>query len=503
MIHRPQVGRMKDNYVLWHEGMFFMFSMHSLSEPNDEPSEWFRNVWLATSPDGVHWTDIGRVISDAPFPIWAMTVYRVEHGWVLNHGSFSAPGVQNVIRHWYSTDLVTWTYMGQAHDTYPDGRWYAAESRLDCMDVIWDVIAGAPAFVGYATGLGGFLVSSDGIEWSGVRRPHIDWAPFSAPQVDYGLEIGGCQRIGDRYYLIGGWFNYLGAPGYGVYTLVGNRPLGPFSAAPMFRLCGNQQRMVAMWARYCRTPDALLVSGYMYDGHTYESGTTWLQPLKEAVVDAGSLRLRYWAGNDRLKGEQFPIDPRGASMIGNLGSDPSLDIRDDGALTIRTAEVPAPRADTSRPRPTAIALFQDLLDFTGGTIIEGTVTVSSDDPVHVAPSAGLYLEERPGLGTAVLLHGFGRTDIGVMDEADDLAVTVEDEIGGATALVAGIRPDVVHTFRLLARRNMFEMYLDELLVQTFNTTHTPNAVGMIPQRLGLVVQNGTAVYDALRVTRMA
>ncbi len=503
MIHRPHTGRMKDDYVLWHEGTFFMFSMHSMSGPNDEPSEWFRSVWLATSEDGVHWRDVGRVIEDAPFPIWAMTVHATQGGWILNHGSFSAPGVQNVIRFWHSADLRTWTYMGEGRDLYPDRRWHPTESRLDCMDVIRDEIDGDPMYVGYATGLGGFLVSRDGVDWSGVARPHIDWGPFGAPDVDYGLEIGGCQRIDDRYFLLGGWFNYQGATGYGVYTLVGTGPLGPFAAAPMYRLCGNQRRMVAMWARYCRTPDALLVSGYMYDGHTYESGTTWLQPLKQAVVERGSLRLRYWSGNDRLKGEQVTIDARGASLVGNRGSDPTFAVGDDGAMAIRTAEVAAPRADASRPRPTAIALLPERLDFARGIVVEGEVTVQSDDPVHVAPSAGLYLEEAPGRGTVVLLHGFGRSDIGSMDEANDLAVVVEEEVAGATALVAGITPGVAHTFRMLARRNMFEVYLDDLLVQTFNTTHMSSEDGAIPQRLGLVAQNGMAVFDALRVARMS
>ena len=53
----------------------------------------------------------------------------------------------------------------------------------------------------------------------------------------------------------------------------------------------------------------MLVNGYMYSGYTYESGETWLPPLKRAVVDAsGHLRLGYWKGNEILQGVALNVD---------------------------------------------------------------------------------------------------------------------------------------------------------------------------------------------------
>ena len=68
MIYRPSVGRFKDGFILWHAGQFYLFSMYT---PNDEAN--FRNVWLATSKDGVHWTHVGPVIKEAPFQMRCCT----------------------------------------------------------------------------------------------------------------------------------------------------------------------------------------------------------------------------------------------------------------------------------------------------------------------------------------------------------------------------------------------------------------------------------------------
>ena len=61
MVYRPFVGRFKDTLVLWHQGQFYLFSMYT---PDDDAN--FRNVWSATSTDGVHWKHVGPVIKDAP-----------------------------------------------------------------------------------------------------------------------------------------------------------------------------------------------------------------------------------------------------------------------------------------------------------------------------------------------------------------------------------------------------------------------------------------------------
>jgi hypothetical protein len=120
----------------------------------------------------------------------------------------------------------------------------------------------------------------------------------------------------------------------------------------------------------------------------------------------------------------------------------------------------------------------------------------------VASSVGLYLEEKPGEGTAILLHSYGQTEIGKLTLQDGLVFTAEDVIGPGCAAPAGIVPHTNHAFRLLIRKNMFELYLDEMLVQTFNTTHEPGAIGVTPQRVGFIVQNGQGFLENLKAWSM-
>jgi hypothetical protein len=501
MIYRPSVGRFKDGFVLWHKDQFYLFSMYTLG---DEAG--FRNVWLATSHDGVHWKHGGPVIKDAPFNIWAMSVHRVGDRFIMNHGSFSRPGVQNVIRFWESTDLVHWTFMGHEADLVPDSRWYHPDSRLDCMSVVPVMENGRARYYGFATGPGGFLESDDGIHWSGMPQPRVEWGTVSPPPTppdEGGFEVGGCHEIDGRYYLVGGWFNYMGSTGYGVYTLIADTPRGPFRAdAAAYRLCGNSSRWVALWARFCPTDQDLLVNGYMYSGYTYETGETWLPPLKKAVVDSGGhLRLGYWKGNEALKGSPVNVD---LSRCMKVHPDAANGDCSCSAATNRLVIQAQPERNSILRTnvPATVAVLDNSFDFNKGVVIEGTIQATCRDRRLVAPSAGFYLEEQPGEGTAILFHTYGRTEIGTMTLTERVDFRPEDTIGPGCAARAGIAPHTNHHFRLLIRKNMFELYVDDMLVQTFNTTHGPAAVGRTPRRIGFIAENGQGLFQNVKAWSM-
>ena len=112
-----------------------------------------------------------------------------------------------------------------------------------------------------------------------------------------------------------------------------------------------------------------------------------------------------------------------------------------------------------------------------------------------ASAVGLFLEEAPHRGTAVLWESCGLTRTGQLNlngaEAD---FTAEDIVGPGCA-PPGLQLDRTHRLRLLLRRNMFEVYLDDFYVQTFNTSRIPGSTGAVPRRVGLVVQNGRAVIE--------
>lgn len=502
MLYKPSVGRFKDGFALWHQDQFYLFSMYKTGGDDNN----FRSVWLATSKDGVHWKDIGPVIQDAPFNIWAMAVHRVGDRFIMNHGSFTKPGVQNVIRFWESKDLVHWTFMGNQADLLPDTRWYPADSRLDCMSVVPVVEGDKTRYYGYATGPGGFLESDDGIRWSGKPPLTIDWGVFPPPPTpkDEGLlEIGGCHQIGDRFYLVGGWFNYMGHTGYGVFTLVARSPRGPFIAdSGAYRLCGNSTRWVALWARFCPMKEELLVNSYMYSGYSYESGETWLPPLKKAIVDPqGHLRLGYWKGNDALHGAFTNIDFSKCTRV--YPSDENGNCRmiaNGGRLELQAQ--PEQNSLLRLTVPRMVAVLEHKVDCSQGIVVEGMIRATCRDRRLVAPTAGFYLEEKNGEGTAILLQSQGQTDIGRLILGDGGAFHSEDVIGPGCAAPAGVVPHRNHNFRLFVRKNMFELYLDDLLVQTFNTTHDLNTAGHIPQRIGFIAENGQAILENVKIAPM-
>ena len=135
-------------------------------------------------------------------------------------------------------------------------------------------------------------------------------------------------------------------------------------------------------------------------------------------------------------------------------------------------------------------------------MIEGTIEVTCQDRRLVAPSIGFYLQENAGAGTAILLHSFGRTEIGPMTLSDRVDFLPVDTIGPGCAAPAGILPHTNHSFRLLIRKNMFELYLDDIYVQTFNTTHAPGTIGLTPRRIGFIAQNGQDLFDNLKAWSM-
>jgi hypothetical protein len=374
------------------------------------------------------------------------------------------------------------------------------------MSVVPTVENGRKKYYGYATGPCGFLESDDGLRWKGMPPPKIDWGVVPPPPMEpeEGLfEVGGCHEIGGKCYLLGGWFNYMGGTGYGVFTLVADKPSGPFRAdAAAYRLCGNSTRWVAMWARFCQTDKDLLINGYMYNGYTYETGDTWLPPLKRAVVDSGGhLQLGYWKGNDAIKAASADVDLRACKKA--YPGDANRECRCDA--TTGRLEIHAQPERNSILRldvPTTVAILDRELDCNQGVVLEGTIQATCRDRRLGASSVGFYLEEKPGEGTAIMLHSYGRTEIGKMTLGNRIDFHAEDVIAPGCAAPAGIAPHKNHAFRLLVRKNMFELYLDDMLVQTFNTTHDPAGIGQTPRRIGFIAENGQGLFENVKIAPM-
>ena len=111
-----------------------------------------------------------------------------------------------------------------------------------------------------------------------------------------------------------------------------------------------------------------------------------------------------------------------------------------------------------------------------GLVLEGRIkarALAPGDPGAAKPIAGFVIEEKSGQAMAVQL-GIGRpegreTHIGRLTTAADgqRIFSSEDVTGRGCATVTGIEDGQEHTFRLLCRMEMFELYIDDLLMQTY------------------------------------
>lgn len=515
MIYTPSKGSMWDPSIIWHEGTYHLFSMQS---------KW---MWHAVSPDGVHWSDAGPAVHDPDgMTVFKGFVARCGDRFIMNYGSFddffSEDGElnparrQNRLRFFESTDLETWRHL---FDSHPDVRWYREEGRWDDMYILpkregdpsagyWGYPTATPKDdVGYPAFFG-LLQSRDGTDWEAVAPPPVEWGGVPPRH----LESGGCERISERYYFLAGGGGYLGNWCYSMFTFVADQPTGPFRPdVEAFRLSGNTGldniRGVHWLAAFARGENEILVSNYlMAEEHGSWSmipainKPVWLLPLRKAVVDAeGHLRLGYWPNNDAAKEASLDLrihKSRTVAVAPAAADD--LRYRLNQAVDEVELSTEADQRGREFRNRSIVALFGGSIDAERGAIIEGELRA---EPKHGLPCyAGFCLEEGEGRGTAVLLEvghcTWRRSRIGRLQLSDGFDFTSLDETGPGCATVTGLDPGRPHRFRLWIRKHMFELYIDDILMQTFVTDGPPTG------RLGLIVQNGTASFTSLQAWTM-
>ncbi|MBE6871948.1 MAG: hypothetical protein E7491_08375 [Ruminococcaceae bacterium] len=483
MLYRPENGRIWDPSVVKYGGKFYAFTMYYA----DGKPESF-STRLAISDDGVHWTDTGDVITDEKYPVWKMTVFRTRDGkFSLNHGSMSyAPGHGNdTLRYYVSDDLLNWTYVGS---NTPDEKWYEQPERWDHMYCIPSEKGG---YIGYAVAvplpehnsLIGIQRSDDGIHWHSCPPPQIDWDGIEPVRE---MEVGGCEKIGDKYYLMGGICPpFDGNYAYSCYVFTADNEDGPFKPDKQaLRLCGFNGRrgdlFVQTLAAFCRNYDSdeLLLSNTVWYELDSEQNLNWLLPLRSVKVDDdGHMRLHYYSGNDALKGKIVVK-------------------ADDGVFETKTHE---------GYQLVDEHLLSELVnvDVTKGAVIEGTLT-AEPWPARGAvragcwlPSmAGFYIEEDEKSGTAIFAECANTENrsiyIGNFDREAN-AFIAEDRISKGVASPTGLDTFVPHSFRLLIRYGMFELYFDDMLVQTYTCKKMPTGKIMLAlQNCKCRIENVTA-----------
>lgn len=428
-----RTGNMWDTWLYLHEGSYYLYYLAK------SRGQW-DNISLARSPDGVHWTESGRVLAKGPGVTWMGTGstwksprFAQDGKFFMNFSEWKGP--RQTIFFAESQDLVHWTRLGHEYEFVQDERWYQRNGRWDC---IWTIPRPGGGLYGYWTatpkaetgGRFGFGETVDGITWQALAPPQV-------AGVGEG-EVGAIEKIGDKYYMM------FGTGGLMV-TLIADRPEGPFVAAKKnLRLLAGH----TYFSRFFPVPGGVLVNHHSIarDGQVY-FGT-----LKATVLDGeGTLRLGWWPGNEELKDQAVEVEP------------PPL----------RSLAAPA------------VATLASQFDTGHGLILEGTLQlpVSPD-----SPPVGLFVAHGHDAGTAILVQAGGLTELGPM-RADGTGFKAEHRIDREWKFGPTVR------FRLLLKGSLLEFYLDDLLLQCYSLPQ--QATG----RIALLPASDPAAVTGLRAWR--
>lgn len=483
-LYQPRVGQIWDpSCFAIPNGTFFCLSMYTTySWPH------YTSGWLSSSSNGAHWRDVGPVASAAPgTQWWKGFVLQLGNGsYVMNHGVFEH-NENDALRILTSTDLLNWSV---AATSYP-GAAYKSTGRWDHMYMAVDPSAGpsGPSYIGYAVS-SPLLSSQYAGTWPGVQRSvdAVHWVAGAPLAVDWGglapqsIEEGGFERLelpgangSGRYFLIGGG----GAAAdrnlsYSMWVFSSDSADGPYRPQmPRFRLSGGGSHAPSTFewgalAAWCRGRGGERLISQYATAAGKGRGNVWMLPLRKPVVDrAGDLRLGYWPGNDALLGATIAGAP--PLVTSQCGAGGEAEVR------------------------WFFGVDASLHD--AGVYLNATLRVSGGAG---AGAAGLALEDvvTPANASAGVSGGYTAVLLDVGADADPVVDTASSVLRGAPghapalldrsggfecggdggggrrrcrpATLTALEPDVAHAVLLFFRKGMWELYVDALLVQTYN-----------------------------------
>jgi len=492
-LYQPGVGDFWAPTVIYANRQYYMFSMYG------NPT--FDSVWLATSEDGVHWKDYGVVLKSEGFKnnrVFMQALNKVGDRYVMNFGAFTDVGSpQNLLRFYESKDLTHWTHSYDlpvdTHFYKPDGLWdhmYMIpknEARLS--DGYWGYQVATPI----DHGGWGMMESEDGIHFKPVKAPEIQ-ADFRVPPR---VENGGIKKIGGKYYLLAVSSNHFGFYGYSMFTYVADSPTGPFRPdLGAYYLNGTSgidgTRMVQEVVSFVKDSPEDLVSvpfTFLYpgtDGHG-----TWFLPMRKAIVDnQGHLRLAYWKQNDLAKGPEIAADASQNLVVfpqGQTASNPIVNVsgsKDSLLVSFDKVWRGFPWLDGSKSRK-AVVMLNQKFDLDKGLIVEGHVRGTNPN-LGGQSYAGFYMEGADrNPGTAIRLQIgeplWRESKIGKLRTGADFDFEPLDVTGRYSARVTGLDDGKDHTFRLWLRGGQMDLYVDDLLMQSFFLFSPSGRIGFLSE----------------------
>ena len=139
-----ETGNMWDVWLYHYEDTYFLYYLANAGPRRPKGQPW-NNISLATSSDGVHWTEKGPILKKSEEATWMGTGSTWKSPTFDQDGKFymnfsEETGDRQNIYFAESKDLLNWTRLvGEQYRFVQDERWYKKNGRWDC---IWTAQTG-------------------------------------------------------------------------------------------------------------------------------------------------------------------------------------------------------------------------------------------------------------------------------------------------------------------------------------------------------------------------
>ena len=441
-----------DTWAYYHEGTYYLYYLITERSAGE-------GFGVVTSEDGVHWHDYGWAIRESKRnlvflgtgAVWKSPDFEKNGRFICNYSEHrtdeTGQTTQNILFAW-STDLIHWTEFGEEYIFKVDQRYYHTYGRWDC---IFPMPRAEGGYWGTWTASAHPDCDLTGIVGIGYSENGVKWKALPPPVVEPGTgESGAFYQFGDKVF---GMFGTSGQPRDGMWTYVADDVRGPYRRAKKNGLLLNLWH--TYFSRFLPTPDGVLVNHHSMSGARHYPTAEIMRhicyaaPLKRAVVDSeGTLRFKYWEGNESLKGEPVEICEPSSGNTEWLTDTLDMGV---GIVTEATLRLP----ERSEGSPTRLPIRADAQDYEIRIFHDGSMEMGTVDV-----DGGNWKRQQ---------------------EAN------RDWDFGATA-----------DLRLLVRRGMLEAYLDD----HFMECHRMDCPEAKQLRLGLPEMRDTTAIQGLQVWKM-
>lgn len=508
MFQSANVTSQWDTWAFVENGTFYLFYLVTEHSPGE-------GFGMATSTDGQHWADHGFVYHG---PSWE------EHKWWMGTGSVwraadfaktgrylvnwseapgkdggpnngsSPAGYQN-ISFAESYDLIHWSRSAPLDTTYfsADPRYYngylGCGSRWDCIYSIpvpqqgrnlsardgyprygyWTASPLHCGCSGFCNQSMGFGITEDGWNWQALPSPLMDpptvhWSEVGAVEyVPFSTTDGkqaGAAGAGAYYAMLGGNHNEQAD----MITYSAASPKGPFKAATKNYVLLPQVKS-CYFSRFFRNDGELLVTHQSFS----HEGRTYVAPFKAVEADEkGTLRLKWWAANQRLQGAEVPLLVTPAQhRVSWLSPDVDKAVGMMIVTRLVLPPAPAPAVGTNStpggahpPPPTATDANASVCP---GFLFATTAAAEMQDPFP----AGILL----AVDHAARVSAYRVTDRRYPIARNLTLLTTWDR-----DLSDKFQPGAGVVVRLLYRHDMVELYLEDYLMAVYSFVNATGSV---------------------------